>query len=358
VTINLKAAGLPAHKIDGEHKLIADGGQACGNCHTPINGAFCHSCGQSAHIHHSLLDLFEEALHRIWHFDAKGWRTIPVLLFNPGKLTRLYIEGQRIRYVSPLTLFLFMIFFMFVVFSMTGVDANLYKDPTSRAKERVTLLKELEQAKTEVATAETVLKKHDANVDKIDLNATIIKFKIAEKALNKFDAESQGKNVADEPTSASSQDGKSNDKKINTGYAPLDLAIRDAFNNPDLALYKIKNTTYKFAFILLPISLPFLWLMFAWRRSIPIYDHAIFSLYSMSFMSILFSLLAVLAHFDCTGLAIALFLLVPPVHMFFQLRGTYQLSNGSALWRTVALLGVSSSAFIIFLIIVISMGLK
>ncbi|WP_293932768.1 hypothetical protein [Iodobacter sp.] len=88
------------------------------------------------------------------------------------------------------------------------------------------------------------------------------------------------------------------------------------------------------------------------------YDHAVFSLYSMSFMCLLFSLLSVIGYFNFSWQAWTLFIFIPPVHMFQQLRGTYKLSVGSALWRTGALLGVSNMVFILFLLFVVSIGLK
>ena len=35
-----------------------------------------------------------------------------MLLLNPGRLTREWIQGKRTRYVSPLALFLFTVFLM------------------------------------------------------------------------------------------------------------------------------------------------------------------------------------------------------------------------------------------------------
>ena len=68
----------------------------------------------------SLLHFGEEVLHNILHFDAKAWRTVLLLVARPGLLTRRYIDGQRTRYVSPLALFLFTMFLMYFVFSLTG----------------------------------------------------------------------------------------------------------------------------------------------------------------------------------------------------------------------------------------------
>lgn len=43
-----------------------------------------------------------------------------MLLAHPGELTRRYVDGQRTRYVSPLGSFLFMVFLMFFVASLTS----------------------------------------------------------------------------------------------------------------------------------------------------------------------------------------------------------------------------------------------
>ena len=51
------------------------------------------------------------------HFDGKFWRTLPMLAWRPGELTRRYIDGERARFVSPMALFLFSVFLMFAVFS-------------------------------------------------------------------------------------------------------------------------------------------------------------------------------------------------------------------------------------------------
>ena len=47
-----------------------------------------------------------EFLHGLLHFDTKAWRTLPMVIFRPGTLTRNYVYGKRARYISPLTLFL------------------------------------------------------------------------------------------------------------------------------------------------------------------------------------------------------------------------------------------------------------
>ncbi len=136
----MATAGMAASTLDGPRVAAARGARrpvaeprdphdlahgACANCETVLTGAFCATCGQSAHVHRSIGHIFEEFLHGIWHFDSKAWRTLPKLVFRPGTLTRNYVYGQRARYIAPLAMFLFSVFLMFFVFeTLGGPDVN------------------------------------------------------------------------------------------------------------------------------------------------------------------------------------------------------------------------------------------
>lgn len=48
-----------------------------------------------------------------------------------------------------------------------------------------------------------------------------------------------------------------------------------------------------------------------------------------------------------------MFFVVPPVHMFLQLKGTYALSDGSAMWRTLALLLAASLVFLVYVMVIV-----
>ena len=137
-----------------------------------------------------------------------------------------------------------------------------------------------------------------------------------------------------------------------TGNPWLDAAIHRALDNPELLAYKLKSSAYKFSFMLVPISLPFLWLLFALRRDIAVYDHAVFVLYSLSFMSLLAIAFALLVSTSWGGPLAALLPLVVPVHMAMQLRESYGLGVAATLWRTAALLVFASLASLLFLVFI------
>ena len=92
----------------------------CLNCGTQLIGAHCHECGQAAQVHRTVSAWWHDLVHGVLHLDGKIWRTLPLLAWRPGELTRRYVEGERAKFVSPMALFLFSVFLMFAVFSTIG----------------------------------------------------------------------------------------------------------------------------------------------------------------------------------------------------------------------------------------------
>lgn len=354
----LAVASLAARELDGPqagaHGHHAHGGD-CANCGAALGGAFCHQCGQHAHVHKSLLHLGEEVLHGILHFDAKGWRTIPLLVARPGQLTRRYIDGQRTRFVSPLALFLFMVFFLFFVAALTGKSkVDLSDSPEAKTRALAEMRHDVDQARSKVRTAEADLAQatlggKDLEQAREDLEDARTDLAGIENARTVF--EQTGLMEAEDGVSV-----KSKGLKVDTPWPSVNTAVKHAAENPALTLYKVKSSGAKFSFLLVPISLPFLWLLFFWRPGVTMYDHAVFSLYSLSFMALMFALVFVIGAAGFGRAAGAIVLCAPPVHMFVQLRGAYALSRGEALWRTVALLCMSGVVFLLYIALILTLA--
>src|SRR5215212_1678685 len=110
--------GMIAHAVEPDHGEAGPHDEACLNCGAELEGAYCHRCGQKGHVHRTLAGFWHELVHGVFHFDGKIWRTLPLLAWRPGELTRRYVAGERARFVSPIALFLFTVFLMFAVFSL------------------------------------------------------------------------------------------------------------------------------------------------------------------------------------------------------------------------------------------------
>ena len=92
---------------------------ACENCSTPLQGDFCHECGQSAHSPvRSFGHAVEEVFESFWHLDGRVLRTLRDLL-APGRTAIEYLAGHRQRYMPPLRLFVVMSLLAFFVGKLT-----------------------------------------------------------------------------------------------------------------------------------------------------------------------------------------------------------------------------------------------
>ncbi|MCZ8370717.1 MAG: DUF3667 domain-containing protein [Porphyrobacter sp.] len=336
--------GRAVEKGAGEaHGHSAAGPVVCANCQTVFSGNFCPECGQKAHIHRSLAAIGHDILHGVLHLDGKLWETLPLLTFKPGHLTRRYIAGERARFVSPMSMFLFTVFAMFAVFQMVGISAPT--DFTEGFMDGATSSSSV--VRTELQKEITDLQKERDGLPKGDPRRTEIDNELA--GLSKV-LEAQPPGAVEIDTRGLNFTG--------TGIEFLDKGIIKKWQqNPSLMLYKLQSNGYKFSWLLIPLSLPFLWLMFAWRRQYKAYDHAIFITYSLSFMSLLFIVMSILSTASGgSDWVVLLFIIAAPLHLYKQLRHAYGLSRFSAFWRFCVLLFCMQIVLTLFLLILGVLG--
>lgn len=323
----------------------------CLNCGTGLIGSHCHACGQSGHVHRSVGAIGHELAHGVFHFEGKIWRTLPMLAFRPGQLTRRYIDGERARFVSPMALFLFSIFLLFaVVANLPGWHAkNNWVKVNGIEEGRRDLATALGQADAKIAKRAAQLAKARAEVNPDPEDIADIEADIAEARADRAAVKQAQAVLAMKGGGASAR--LTHDSWFETKY-------REAKANPDLLIYKLKSSAYKLSWALIPISLPFIWLLFPFRRDVGFYDHAVFATYSLSFMSLLVVALA-LAQALGVATAIIVFaaLLVPPFHLYKQLKGTYGLGRLGGLWRLAWLLLFTTITSTLFVLLLLYLGL-
>lgn len=351
----------------------------CLNCGAELTGAYCSACGQRVRLHRSLASLGHDILHGVFHFEGKMWRTIPELFFHPGRLTRRYIDGERAKFVSPMALYLFTVFLMFGVFSFTtgnifdgaqnGVAGDVitqFKANNQEAKqetqERIDELRE--QLKGENLSAQ---KRVEIERKLSDLQSAQVVIDALAKgdwdALKSLENDPRAKQALDRAKSdakAEADTGSGTD--ISIGWPSLqkrlEHGVKELKDNPSLAFYKLKIASYKYSWALIPLSVPFMWLLFFWRRDIRLYDHAIFITYSISFMMMFLIALTLASSFGVSaaiwGTALGI---VPPLHLYKQLRHAYQLSRFGA-WLRLFLLTIGISIVLtIFSILLFLLGM-
>ncbi|WP_026450548.1 DUF3667 domain-containing protein [Aequorivita capsosiphonis] len=95
--------------LSSGRKSLQYRGTKCLNCGHPLDRSdvYCPNCSQlNSDKQLSAKDFFGEFISSILVYDSRLRKTLKDLLFCPGKITRNYVEGQRLKYANPFRFFL------------------------------------------------------------------------------------------------------------------------------------------------------------------------------------------------------------------------------------------------------------
>lgn len=270
-------------------------GTPCPNCATPLQGAWCHHCGQRAEKYdRSIWHLFIESIEGLTHADARIWRTLGRLIVRPGRLTRDYLEGHRAPQIPPFRMFLVVLLAVFFTGSWNFQSNNVH---------------------FKVAPADTFIAK-----DPADRAA----FKEAADAL-----------------------------EAKTSAKWLVKNSRKALAEPEKLLTAMEHWSHQFAILMLPIAAMLLTVLFVFKKGVYVFDHLVFSMHSLAFQGLLVSLVF-LSGIWLVGTA--WLLLLAPVHLFVHMRGTYRASVFGTLLRMFLLAIGTWTGFVVLMLGLIFVG--
>ncbi|SKB79596.1 Protein of unknown function [Salegentibacter holothuriorum] len=103
-------------------------GTTCLNCKFPLDKSdrYCPSCGQlNSTKKLKFDDFFSEFFSGLLAYDSRFQRTLRVLLFSPGKISKDYINGKRMCYANPFRFYLSASIIFFLIWSLTNSFDNL-----------------------------------------------------------------------------------------------------------------------------------------------------------------------------------------------------------------------------------------
>lgn len=80
--------------------------QECLNCGSEVRGTYCSQCGQRRTLPGiRMKDVVSDFLSYSFSIDGPVWRTLSLLVTNPGHLFRSFIGGKRKAYYKPIQFF-------------------------------------------------------------------------------------------------------------------------------------------------------------------------------------------------------------------------------------------------------------
>jgi predicted RNA-binding Zn-ribbon protein involved in translation (DUF1610 family) len=109
---------------------VTDAPAHCANCGQHFGAAapaFCPACGQESRVRAPTLREFLQQFGGAY-FSTEGalWRSLKLLVLQPGELTRQYLAGRRKHYVLPLRLYLTVSLVAILLLRLVaGADINL-----------------------------------------------------------------------------------------------------------------------------------------------------------------------------------------------------------------------------------------
>lgn len=271
-----------------------------------------------------------------------------MLVTRPGELTHRYIAGERRHFLSPLALYLFSVFLLYVAYSVLG-GFGTFHAPGSQ------------EAATELRAEVAKVDQRIAVIDRERAAAVTAKRETATLDRERADLVEQKRGM--DFTAMAMGGGRETDtghgehrEQVITGWKSLDAKIAHAIRDPEFLLFKMEANGYKFSWALILLSMPFMRLFFLWKRGLAMFDHAVFVTYSLSFVSLLMVVMILwtkLAHLP----GVALLMLAFPVHLFLQIRGAYRLGLVSGLLMTLVVSVMAAAVLLIWIIGLLALGM-
>jgi hypothetical protein len=331
----------------------------CSNCGTALKGPICHSCGQDADtFHRPVWSLVLEVLDGFFSFDGRFWRTIPALMFRPGRITRHYLSGVRARYVQPFRLFIVASLAFFLVFS---IDSTMFDGPSADSEqlaEAERALSQVEEDNPEIAAqlaqlreqvgeaeeaqraieADPLVQRQQEQQRRNEMERAMREALLPEDYPDAGQADGSGETATGETADGTtvSVDAEWSDGLPYSARVYLADRLGHVIQDPESWWAAVQEWTPRLIFVLLPIYALLLALMHFWRRGIFLYDHLVVSLHFHSFLFFLMTAL-ILASPLIGGWGVLVFMLWSNFYLYRLHRRVYLNGRFMSLLRVVLL---------------------
>jgi hypothetical protein len=307
------------------HGSLANPEALCGNCDTPLIGAFCHSCGQAVRSPvREFFGFIKDGSAELIRPNGKFFRTLAALYFRPGQLTTRYLHGQRSAFIKPIKLYFSLSVILFLLASLhsnSGVSVGS-GDSTNASAERSAIHIQLDD---------------DANSDNAGMDFSVddkpwhpqsnpLNFDLAPAMLNRW---------------------------INKKLSDIDAAAKASARDPQKIVSSLYRVLPSMMFVLLPIFALLLKLLYCFSNRLYA-QHLLVAVQSHSFMFLSFILLILLGDMSLFGVAlltqgahILMFAIATwiPVYLFLMQKQVYQ----QGWWLTFLKYGFAGFCYMLIL---------
>ena len=281
----------------GEHHPV-NPKEPCRNCGAEVSERYCSRCGQLAsNFHRPFFNLVASSLADTFALDSRLWRTVPMLLFRPGRVTRNYLDGKRARYVPPFRMFLLASLLFFLTVFGLGDQLGWYKDWNldlgKNARPAAEALSEQESAERAMLVEDLQQQLQDADLS--DEQRAEIEGALADLETGiDITALITPEGTIDREALNAALDEQVGEEASPAARAEIDLMANQAarvLENQDMFAARFREWAPRFSLMFMPLLALMLTVLYAWHRSIFVYDHVITALHVQTFIYGLFTLM-------------------------------------------------------------------
>lgn len=278
--------------------------KTCPNCKETFDCSFnyCPNCGQSSKdLKLNFKYFVSEFLSGMFNIDSKIFRTLRLLFFKPGKLSKEFIAGKRNSYIQPVRLYLIGSLIYFTVASLVTDPIKLTTNKGDELPDNIVTLENLDSLQSNLTQEDTTDIIISESVDSLFNGVTSV-----EKLKN-----------------LGSKEGR---KKF----------IKNLQSNIPIGM-----------FILVPLTALLLFMFFS-KNSYYI-EHLIFVIHLQTLIYILFTLFnlleLVVAENIINGISATLFFTI----VFIWIKKYYEIGWWTTIWKTLLFLISYGLIFIVFI---------
>lgn len=297
-------------KYNTKDALYKYRGKTCLNCYLPLEKSdhFCPNCGQKNSTKKlNFGDFFVEFFSGLFNYDSRFQRTLRVLLFKPGKISKDYINGKRMRYANPFRFYLSasIIFFLIAGLSNRFEGVN-FAEQEEGFEKQVNEISQDSILKSELKEIPAI-KKNNIAVDSIFQNVSVNRDTIQETYQDIYFSQAQLDTMSFPERTAKKlavfyryfkekktpnaelvlEDLKYENTNWNQWLYRKAVKFDLFYNNPKLFADYFTNKLPFIIFFYLPIFALFIWLIYI-RRPFNYMEHLIFAFHVQTTLFVLY----------------------------------------------------------------------
>jgi hypothetical protein len=331
-------------------------GEQCLNCDHPldISDKFCPFCGQlNTTKKLSFKDFIEEFLAGMFAYDSRLRLTIRTMTFHPGRITKDYIRGKRIRYANPYRFYLSTSIVFFIIWSFSNTFDDFYdlRDNTSITKVKELTDKEIKEV--EEATKEIPVPNKIDSLVSSQMKLTKVSYKEFYKTQHQLDDMSLMNSLVaqfDLYHRYQKQTGVTNPMMaldelehshtfFNHWMYKKAMDFQAIKEEPEIMIEYVIGKLPFIIFFYLPVFALFIWLLY-WRQPYNYMEHLIFTFNMQSAFFLVMSIAIILGNIFNSARFTEFALLVFLFYLYKALRNFYNQSRVKTIVKFTLLNGI------------------